>query len=74
MMDSLWGDDFAVETTQSTAKKVSEKINNPKKVVKKSGSNKKATISIVEQMNLIKTNVYKILGKYKDPVRPSATP
>ena len=34
MMDSLWGDDFKVEETPKVAKKIVEKINNPKGVIK----------------------------------------
>lgn len=65
MMDSLWGEDFKVEETPKVAKKIVEKINNPKGTTKTNGS-KKVVISLEEQMNVIKTNVYRILGKYKD--------
>ena len=65
MMDSLWGDDFKVEETPKVAKKIVDKINNPKGTTKTKGS-KKVVVPLEEQMNLIKTNVYRILGKYKD--------
>ena len=66
MMDSLWGEDFKVEETPQVAKKISNKINNPKGTTKKKSGSKKVTVSLEEQMQTIKTNVYRILGKYKD--------
>ena len=65
MMDSLWGEDFKVEETPQVAKKIVKKINNPKGTTKKNGS-KKVVVPLEEQMKLIKENVYRILGKYKD--------
>jgi DNA polymerase I-like protein with 3'-5' exonuclease and polymerase domains len=65
MMNSLWGDDFKVEETPRTAKKIVDKINNPKGVTKSKGS-KKVVVTIEEQMNSIRTEVYRILGRYKD--------
>lgn len=65
MMDSLWGDDFKVEETPKVAKKIVNKINNPKSTTKTQGS-KKVVVPLEEQMNLIRAEVYRILGKYKD--------
>ena len=65
MMDSLWGDDFKVEETPKIAKKIVNKINNPKSTTKTKGS-KKVVVPLEEQMNLIRAEVYRILGKYKD--------
>lgn len=63
MMDSLWGEEFKVEETPKIAKKIVNKINNPKGTTKTS---KKVVVPLEEQMRLIKENVYRILGKYKD--------
>lgn len=65
MMDSLWGEDFKVEETPKVAKKIVDKINNPKGTIKTKGS-KKVVVPLEEQMNLIRTEVYRILGRYKD--------
>lgn len=64
-MDSLWGDDFKIEETPQVAKKIVKKINSPKGIVKKGGT-KKIAVPLEEQMNLIRAEVYRILGKYKD--------
>lgn len=65
MMTSLWGEDFKIEETPVAAKKIVDKINNPKGTTKTRGA-KKVVVPLEEQMNLIKENVYRILGKYKD--------
>jgi len=65
MMDSLWGEDFKVEETPKVAKKIVNKINNPKGV-SKSKSSKKVVVALDEQMDLIRAEVHRILGKYKD--------
>ena len=65
MMDSLWGEDFKIEETPEIAKKISKKINNPKNTAKTKGS-KKVVVPLEEQMEMIRANVYRILGKYKD--------
>ena len=65
MTDSLWGEEFTVEETPVIAKKIVDKINSPKATSKTSGS-KKMTVTLDEQMNQIRANVYRILGKYKD--------
>ena len=65
MMNSLWGDDFKVEDTPQVAKKIVNKINNPKGVSKTRGS-KKVFVPLEEQMGAIRAEVYRILGKYKD--------
>ncbi len=65
MTSSLWGDEFNIEETPKVAKKIVNKINNPKGVTKTRGS-KKVAVPLEEQMNLIRAEVYRILGKYKD--------
>lgn len=66
MMGSLWGDEFSVETTQTTAKKVSKKLTSPKTVAQGVNSTKSVVVDIAVRMNDIRENVYKILGRYKD--------
>lgn len=66
MMGSLWGDEFSVETTQTTAKKVSRKLTSPKTVAQGVNSTKNVVVDIAVRMNDIRENVYKILGRYKD--------
>lgn len=65
MLDSLWGEDFKIEETPEIAKKISKKINNPKSTAKTKGS-KKVVVPLEEQMEMIRANVYRILGKYKE--------
>lgn len=64
-MESLWGDEFKIEETPKVAKKIVNKISNPTATTK-TKSSKKKIIPLEEQMNLIRTEVYRILGKYKD--------
>ena len=59
---NLWGDEFAVEKTQTKANKILNKVNNPKK----SYVRKKEVISIDERLSAIRESVNKILGKYAD--------
>ena len=70
MAESLWGSDFVIEETPKVAKKIKEKITKPKTSSESNGgvSRRKKTNSMPlhEQLNNIKTNVYKILGVYKD--------
>lgn len=62
-MESLWGNDFIIPTTQETAKKVLDKVNNPKapsvqKVLKSS------KMPIEMKLATITENVNSILGRY----------
>ena len=66
-VDSLWGDEFVVDTSPKTVKKVINKVNNPKKpTVVKERVIKSTKISLVEKLRLIAEEVYRILGKYKE--------
>lgn len=61
---NLWGDEFIVESSQKKSKKILNKINNPKKIRKADSNSKKMTID--ERLNLIREDVNKVLGHYKD--------
>jgi len=66
-MDSLWGDEFIVETKIKETKKIIKKIKEPKEpkvVVEKQVKSKK--LSLDDRLSIITENVLKILGKYKD--------
>lgn len=68
MMDSLWGDDFVVETKEKT-KKIINKIAKPKEpkvAVEKQIKSK--SISIADRLLIINSNVLSILGKYKENI------
>ena len=60
---NLWGEEFVVESTPEKAKKLLDKINNPKQIKKKPKSN---GVNIEERLISIQENVIKILGKYAD--------
>nr|DAU15493.1 MAG TPA: DNA POLYMERASE [Caudoviricetes sp.] len=65
-LDSLWGDDFVIKETPKQAKKVIEKIKQPKtdvKSVKRAVSSKK--LSIEDKLKLITEEVNRILGRYE---------
>ena len=59
-MQSLWGDNFNVETVDT--KSILNKLSKPNKVVTSS----KKGISIEQKINFINTEVKRILGKYAD--------
>ena len=65
MSNSLWGEEFVVEDTKEVAKKISKKIKNPE-TVSKTKKSKKKDIPLEEKMNIIRAEVYRILGKYKE--------
>lgn len=67
MVDSLWGDEFVIPETPKKQKKIIEKASKPKTVTittEKAIKSKKLTLH--EQLDLIKENVLKILGRYMD--------
>ena len=67
MVDSLWGDDFVIPETKKVAKKIAKKISEPKdpsQVVTKAVKSK--ALSIKEKLGIIRENVLKILGRYKE--------
>ena len=73
-LDSLWGDDFVIKETPKQAKKVIEKIKQPKtdvKSVKRAVSSKK--LSIEDKLKLITEEVNRILGRYESNTQVIAT-
>lgn len=62
MTDSLWGEDFAPVSPTKTAK-ILDKMKSPKSSTVKRGSSK---VSLQEQLSIIRANVLRILGVYKD--------
>ena len=64
-MNSLWGQEFAVTETKKQAKKIINKIKEPKevKITKQRVSKSTDIKSIISE---ITTEVYRILGNYKD--------
>ena len=71
MGNSLWGEDFVVESSPKKTEKVLNKVKQPKKTVTKSerkatGPVKKSSINLNEQLAIIRNNVLRILGVYKD--------
>lgn len=67
MLDSLWGEEFVVPETPKRTKKIIEKVSNPKTpiVVTQQAIKSKST-NIEEKLTLIKENVLRILGVYKE--------
>lgn len=70
MAASLWGAEFTITPTPEVAKKVKQKLNNPKKTVTSADSASKIakskSIPIEEKIAIITQEVYRILGSYKD--------
>ena len=63
MQQSLWGQEFNIETKEKT-KKIINKVNNPKKTKTVSQTLKSKNVSIEEKIRLITENVNRILGGY----------
>lgn len=64
-MDSLWGEEFSVP--QPEVKSILNKVANPKKVtITKEVNIKSKKLSIEDKLDIIRTNVLKILGVYKE--------
>lgn len=69
MYESLWGSDFEVPETPKVVKKIKQKIDKPKVKRTNKTSKKNDYVSVDDlhsQLNRIKNEVYRILGKYKD--------
>lgn len=65
--NSLWGNEFVIEETPKVAKKVIEKIKKPKTpVVAKEKVVKSKGLTTSEKLALIREEVYRILGVYKE--------
>lgn len=64
-LDSLWGEEFNIDDSISSTKKILNKIKEPKKVTKTSQVSIKK-IPLEDKLALIKENVYRILGSHKD--------
>lgn len=68
MAASLWGEEFTIKKPE--VKKVLNKVNNPKdptKMVKK--AIKSSSLPLSDRLQLIRTNVEKILGRYSENTR-----
>lgn len=61
---NLWGEDLIIENSQNKSKKLLDKVNNAK-TIKKTGRLSK-NVSLEDRLILIKEEVEKVLGKYKD--------
>ena len=64
---SLWGEEFALPSTEEVIKKITKKVKKPKTVtteVTKAIASK--NLSIQEKIRLVVKEVYRILGVYKD--------
>jgi len=71
MADSLWGDEFLAAPVTKQQKvsqqKLIEKVTKPKKVtVTKSSAVKSTKLTTVDKLELIRAEVMRILGSYKD--------
>lgn len=58
MTESLWGEDFVVESSPIKTKKIIDKITKPK--------SSKTQVSITDKLKSIYDEVYRILGRYKE--------
>lgn len=68
MAASLWGEEFSIESSQETAKKIKKKTANKKEAVvsvEKIIKSKSKNVSVDEKLLLIESEVNRILGKYK---------
>ena len=66
-MKSLWGDSFNVESKPKATKKLIEKVNTPKQVtIKTEKVAKSKSLNIAEKLAIIKAEVERILGVYKE--------
>lgn len=63
-MKSLWGDDFVVEDSKETAKKVINKTKKAKEISVEKAIDSKS-IPLAEKIALIDTEVHRILGKFE---------
>ena len=68
MAASLWGDDFVIESTPKKVQKIKEKIDNPKKTATRKTTTKKekTPYDLQAELEEIYSEVYRILGKYKE--------
>ena len=65
-MSSLWGEAFEVKNTKEQTKKTLQKTANPKKASSSSKTLSSKKISIEDKLILIRNEVMRILGGYKD--------
>ena len=66
MIKSIWGEEFDLEETPLKNKQLLEKLNNPKKVELTEKNLKSKTLPLKDRLNIINTNVERILGKQKE--------
>lgn len=69
MIDSLWGEEFAIEDSSQQVKKITAKIAKPKKIdwslpAEKLIKSKSTTME--QKLQIITSNTVKILGRYSD--------
>ena len=65
-MASLWGEAFEIKNTKEQTKKTLEKTANPKKASSSSKTLSSKKVSIEDKLILIRNEVMRILGGYKD--------
>ena len=65
-MASLWGEAFEVKNTKAQTKKTLQKTANPKKASSSSNTLSSKKVSIEDKLILIRNEVMRILGGYKD--------
>ena len=65
-MASLWGEAFEVKNTKEQTKKTLQKTSNPKKALNSSNTCSCKKLSIEDKLILIRNEVMRILGGYKD--------
>lgn len=64
---SLWGEEFELKPVKKEVKKISTKINSPKKPkVETQKVIKSKSVSVSEKLNIITSEVYRILGRYTE--------
>lgn len=67
---NLWGEAFKIEPSSKIAKKIKDKINNPKtpKIITEKAINSKS-VNIFDKIKLVEEEVYRKLGSFKDNTR-----
>lgn len=68
MIKSIWGDEFNIEETPIKNKQLLNKLSKPKNTELTEKNLKSKTLDIEDRLNIINTNVLRILGKQKDNI------
>ena len=67
MADSLWGEEFSLPVKPVSQKKLIEKVSKPKSVtIATEKAVKSKSVSIVDKLQMITEEVFRILGVYKE--------